>query len=116
MIRIAQHVVAQQGFADVTLAQVAESAGLTAPAIYTHFSGRTDLLEQVLETTAREYAEDMRITDDAAASVARRLRIRLSRWATTPSARLRIIHDAVLHIPGIAEGQAWPSSGLAVPG
>ncbi len=99
LIRIAQHVVAQQGFADVTLAQVAESAGLTAPAIYTHFSSRTDLLEQVLETTAREYAEDIRSTDDPAASVAQRLRIRLSRWATTPSARLRIIHDAVLHIP-----------------
>jgi AcrR family transcriptional regulator len=99
LIRIAQHVVAQQGFADVTLAQVAESAGLTAPAIYTHFSSRTDLLEQVLETTAREYAEDIRSTDDATASVEQRLRIRLSRWATTPSARLRILHDAVLHIP-----------------
>ena len=99
LIRIAQQVVAHQGFADVTLAQVAESAGLTAPAIYTHFSSRTDLLEQVLETTAREYAEDIRFTDDVAASVEERLRIRLSRWATTPSARLRIIHDAVLHIP-----------------
>lgn|GEM_PF-1463637 len=99
LIRIAQQVVAQQGFADVTLAHVAESAGITAPALYTHFSSRTDLLEQVLESTAREYAEDMRITDDVAASVEVRLRTRLSRWATTPNARLRIIHDAVFHIP-----------------
>jgi AcrR family transcriptional regulator len=99
LIRIAQHVAARQGFADVTLAQVAESAGLTAPAIYTHFSSRTDLLEQVLETTAREYAADIRSTDDATVSVEERLRIRLSRWAITPSSRLRILHDAVLHIP-----------------
>jgi AcrR family transcriptional regulator len=99
LIRIAQHVVAQQGFADLTLAHVAESAGMTAPALYTHFSGRTDLLEQVLETTAREYAEDMRITDDPDGSVEDRLRTRLSRWATMPTARLRIIHDAVLHVP-----------------
>ena len=99
LIRIAQHVVAHRGLAGVTLADVAESAGMTAPALYTHFSSRTDLLEQVLEATAREYAEDMRVTDDVNAPVADRLRIRLSRWATTPNARLRILHDAVLHIP-----------------
>jgi AcrR family transcriptional regulator len=99
LIRIAQEVVAQRGLADLTLAQVAESAGMTAPALYTHFTSRTDLLEQVLETTAQEYAEDMRSTDDGDASVEERLRIRLSRWASTPSARLRILHDAVLHIP-----------------
>jgi AcrR family transcriptional regulator len=99
LIRIAQHVVAQRGLADFTLAHVAESAGVTAPALYTHFSSRTDLLEQVLEATARDYAEDMRVTDDAEASVERRLRTRLSRWATTPTGRLRIIHDAVLRVP-----------------
>jgi len=99
LIRIAQQVVAQKGLAEVTLAHVAESAGMTAPALYTHFSSRTDLLEQVLEATARDYAEDMRVTDDADASVEERLRIRLSRWAITVSGRLRILHDAVLHIP-----------------
>jgi AcrR family transcriptional regulator len=99
LVHIAQQVVAQRGLADVTLAHVAESAGMTAPALYTHFASRTDLLEQVLETTAREYAEDMRITDEVAASVEVRLRTRLSRWVTTPNARLRILHDAVLHIP-----------------
>ena len=99
LIRIAQQVVAQRGLADVTLAHVAESAGMTAPALYTHFSSRTDLLEHVVEATARDYAEDMRVTDDAEASVEHRLRIRLSRWATTPSGRLRVIHDAVLHMP-----------------
>lgn len=99
LIHIAQQVVAQRGLADVTLAHVAESAGMTAPALYTHFSGRTDLLEQVLEATAHEYAEDMRATDDVNASVEERLRTRLSRWATTPTARLRMIHDAVMHIP-----------------
>ena len=41
----------------------------------------------------------MRITDDPDGSVEDRLRTRLSRWATMPTARLRIIHDAVLHIP-----------------
>jgi AcrR family transcriptional regulator len=102
LIRIAQDVVARRGLAEVTLAHVAESAGMTAPALYTHFSSRTDLLEQVLETTAREYTEDMRITDDADATVEERLRTRLSRWATTPHARLRIIHEAVLHIPDSA--------------
>ena len=99
LIRIAQQVVAQRGLADVTLAHVAESAGMTAPALYTHFSSRTDLLEQVLEATARDYTEDMRVTDDADASVEERLRTRLSRWATTPTGRLRIIHDGVLHMP-----------------
>ncbi len=99
LIRIAQQVVAQRGLADVTLAHVAESAGMTAPALYTHFSSRTDLLEQVLEATARDYTEDMRVTDDADASVEERLRTRLSRWATTPTGRLRTIHDGVLHMP-----------------
>lgn len=99
LIRIAQKVVMDRGFADLTLAAVAESAGVTTPALYTHFSGRTDLLEQVLEATACDYVEDLRITDDPQASAEQRLRIRLRRWATVPRARMRIIHDAVLHIP-----------------
>lgn len=98
LIRIAQHVVAQRGFGELTLAEVAEAAGVTTPALYTHFSSRTDLLEQVLEATARDYIEDMRCTDDSDATVEQRLRTRLSRWAATPTARLRILHDAVLHM------------------
>jgi AcrR family transcriptional regulator len=99
LIRIAQQVVADRGFADLTLTSVAETAGVTTPALYTHFAGRADLLEQVLEETAREYVEDLRQTDDPEASAEQRLRIRLRRWATAPRARLRVIHDAVLHIP-----------------
>lgn len=99
LIRIAQQVVADRGFADLTLAAVAESAGVTTPALYTHFSSRADLLEQVLEITSREYVDDLRRTDDPDAAVEERLRTRLRRWATVPTARLRVLHDAVLHIP-----------------
>jgi AcrR family transcriptional regulator len=99
LIRIAQQVVTDRGFADLTLASVAESAGVTTPALYTHFSGRIDLLEQVLESTAQEYVADLEQTDDPDAPAEERLRVRLRRWATVPSARLRVIHEAVLHIP-----------------
>jgi AcrR family transcriptional regulator len=99
LIRIAQQVAGDRGFADLTLASVAESAGVTTPALYTHFASRADLLEQVLEATAHDYVEDLRQTDDPDASAEQRLRIRLRRWATVPRGRLRIIHEAVMHIP-----------------
>jgi AcrR family transcriptional regulator len=99
LIRIAQALVTERGFSDLTLSSVATAAGLTTPALYTHFASRTDLLEQVLEATAAYYLDDLHSTDDPDASVDVRLRTRLHRWTATPAARLRVIHDAVLHIP-----------------
>lgn len=115
LIRIAQDVVVRRGVAEVTLTDVAKSAGVTAPALYTHFSSRTELLEQVLEATARDYVVDLARTDDRDASVEQRLRLRLRRWAAVPAGRLRMIHDAVLHIPDSPRiklaarraGEAW---------
>ncbi|MGV0577867.1 TetR/AcrR family transcriptional regulator [Mycolicibacterium elephantis] len=99
LLRIAQQVAARRGFAELTLAAVAKTAGVTTPALYSHFSSRDDLLEQVLEATAREYVDDLAATDDPCAPVESRLRTRLRRWAITPTPRLRVLHGAVLHSP-----------------
>lgn len=98
LIRIAQQVAASRGFAELTLADIAKSAGLTTPALYTHFASRAELIEQVLEVTAREYVEDLAQTDEPSGSVEVRLRTRLHRWAAMPTPRLRLLNDAVLHI------------------
>ncbi|MGV0643943.1 TetR/AcrR family transcriptional regulator C-terminal ligand-binding domain-containing protein [Mycolicibacterium sp. XJ2546] len=99
LVRIAQRVAASRGFAELTLAAVAKSAGVSTPALYTHFYSRDDLLKQVIEVTAREYVEDLAATDDPAGSVESRLRMRLRRWATMPTPRLRVLHGAVVHSP-----------------
>lgn len=98
-VQVAQLIAERDGFAGVTLTNVAATAGVTTPALYTHFTNRVDLLEEILESTAREYLIDIRDTDDPAASTEVRLRVRLRRWASTSSARLKTLHDAILHIP-----------------
>ncbi|WP_131815169.1 TetR/AcrR family transcriptional regulator [Mycolicibacterium holsaticum] len=98
-VRTAQQVAAQRGFAGLTLAAVAKSAGVSTRTLYTHFSSRDDLLTQVLEATARDYVGDLTATDDPSGSVESRLRMRLRRWATMPAPRLRVLHGAVVHSP-----------------
>jgi len=98
LLEIAREVVAEHGFERATLRDVAQRAGVTAPALYTHFGSREDLLEQVLEVTADEIVADIAATDDPEAGVAERLRTRFERWATVERTRLRVLNQAVAAI------------------
>jgi AcrR family transcriptional regulator len=96
LIGIAAQVVASRGLDGTRLGDVAASAGLTTPALYTHFGSRDEMLEAVVERTAAEYAEDMRLTDDPAATVEQRLRVRFARWTGQDATRLQILSYAVM--------------------
>jgi len=42
---VALQVIARQGVQGATMGRIAEAAGISSPALYNHFSGRTELLE-----------------------------------------------------------------------
>lgn len=56
LLDLAATLFAQNGFADVTLADVAGAAGLTAPAIYNHFASKDDLFVATVTRMYREIA------------------------------------------------------------
>jgi AcrR family transcriptional regulator len=96
LIGIAQEVVARRGMNGTRLSDVAAVAGVSAPAMYSHFASRLDMLEQVLEATSREYVADLRRSDDPDQSVAERLRVRFARWAEQPDTRLQVLNHAIV--------------------
>jgi TetR/AcrR family transcriptional regulator, cholesterol catabolism regulator len=96
LIGIAQGVVARRGMNGTRLTDVAAIAGVSAPAMYSHFSSRIDMLEQVLETTSREYVDDLRVSDDPLQSVEVRFRVRFARWAALPDTRMRVLNHAIV--------------------
>ena len=46
---IALQVIARNGVKGATLGRIAEAAGISTPALYNHFSGRTELLEAAMD-------------------------------------------------------------------
>lgn len=48
-MRVARHVLAQRGFYQTTMAEIADSAGVTKPVLYQHFESKRALYTAVLE-------------------------------------------------------------------
>jgi AcrR family transcriptional regulator len=70
LLASARRLFGSQGYADTSLDQVAQSAGVTKGALYHHFSGKEELFRLVYETVKKELARDAYpvnvVEDDAA--------------------------------------------------
>jgi AcrR family transcriptional regulator len=49
LLEVARQVLAQRGFYETTMAEIADSAGVTKPVLYQHFASKRDLYTAVLE-------------------------------------------------------------------
>lgn len=49
LLEVARQVLAQNGFYETTMAEIADSAGVTKPVLYQHFASKRDLYTAVLE-------------------------------------------------------------------
>ncbi|MCP3990824.1 MAG: TetR/AcrR family transcriptional regulator [Actinomycetia bacterium] len=49
LLEVARHVLARQGFYETTMAEIADSAGVTKPVLYQHFASKRDLYTAVLQ-------------------------------------------------------------------
>ena len=48
LLRVARHVLANRGYYETTMAEIADSAGVTKPVLYQHFESKRDLYAAVL--------------------------------------------------------------------
>ncbi len=53
LIRVARHVLAQRGFHETSMNDIAEEAGVTKPVLYQHFASKNELHQAVLEDVGR---------------------------------------------------------------
>jgi AcrR family transcriptional regulator len=49
LLDVARHVLARRGFYETTMAEIADSAGVTKPVLYQHFASKRDLYSAVLQ-------------------------------------------------------------------
>lgn len=49
LLEVSRHVLARRGFYETTMAEIADSAGVTKPVLYQHFESKRDLYTAVLE-------------------------------------------------------------------
>ncbi len=49
LLQVARHVLAKRGFYETTMAEIADSAGVTKPVLYQHFASKRDLYTAVLQ-------------------------------------------------------------------
>jgi AcrR family transcriptional regulator len=121
ILGIAGDLARQRGFASVRLADVATSADMKAPALYSYFRSRGELLAEVVRNTLETLQADITATDDPTASAAERLRIRCRRWSRhareSDAGEVLLLHRAIMesdHDPAIAavidEATEWTRS------
>ncbi|MBN1485677.1 MAG: TetR/AcrR family transcriptional regulator [Chloroflexia bacterium] len=60
IILAAIHIIAEQGFQDLSLRLLAERVGVSEPALYRHFENKDDLLLKLVSFIVQNYAEVMR--------------------------------------------------------
>ena len=97
MARCAAEAIAEVGYADASMAEVARRAGVAKSVVSYHFSDKEELMGEVLRTALATYAEFMGPRLAGAASASDKLRAYL-----TGTARYivehRILHVAVIEI------------------
>ena len=97
MARCAAEAIAEVGYADASMAEIARRAGVAKSVVSYHFSDKEELMGEVLRTALATYAEFMEPRLAGAASASDKLRAYL-----TGTARYivehRILHVAVIEI------------------
>ena len=100
LLSIARGVVAERGLRGLRLQDVAAAAGVTAPALYSHFESRQELLAETVRSAARAVTADIAATDDPVQPAAARLGVRFGRWVQyvldSDDVSLSVLHRAVV--------------------
>lgn len=98
ILRTARRLFAEQGYADTTMAQIAEGAGVSQRTLFRYFGSKDDLLgddperfRRVLTATVREQPADVGVWDALRAGLAAVLALQDSREEALE--RFRLLHD-----------------------
>jgi AcrR family transcriptional regulator len=99
ILKAASHLFATEGFDAVGIDEVGALAGVTGPAIYYYFPGKTGLLAELLLPTSRDLSENARSISIAAASPTIALSKLIDAHLTfvEDHPQLAIIHGRELH-------------------
>lgn len=96
LIAAAEHVFASKGYAETTMADLAEAAGVTRPTVYAYFSSKDDVLAGVADAVRDEFVA---LQDQSGATAAETLdltlRAYLHQWVRHYGVLTVIAHQAL---------------------
>ncbi len=100
LLSITRGLVAERGIRALRLQDVATAAGVTAPALYSHFDSREELLAETVRAAAAAVMADIAATDDPVQPAAARLGVRFGRWVQylldSDERNLAVLHHAIV--------------------
>lgn len=103
----AGHCFAARGFAKTTMDEIAARAGVSKGLLYSHFGGKEELLEAVMERTLEEWGDVVQTQLEGAEGVAGALavlhRASLEYARTNPLLRTLFAEDERVVLPGLDE-------------
>jgi AcrR family transcriptional regulator len=103
----AGHCFAERGFAKTTMDEIAQRAGVSKGLVYSHFSGKEGLLEQVMERTLAEWDEAASEVERSATGVLDALaishRAAMEYARTNPLLRTLLAEDDRVLLVGLGE-------------
>ncbi|MGH4030058.1 TetR/AcrR family transcriptional regulator [Actinomycetota bacterium Odt1-20B] len=109
LIREATRLFAARGYADVGIEDVAAAAGIAGPSVYHHFSGKADLLAEIIDRSARAIRRytDAALSDGSSPADSLRLLLRsYADFALGHRAGIAVSVTEVIHLPR-AESAAY---------
>jgi AcrR family transcriptional regulator len=96
LVSLASSVVADRGLTATTLRDVAELAGVTVPALYSHFTDRSDLLRAVVQDASERLRRDVLQPPTQERDPLAQLAEYVRRWGAVDTDHVRIVYWAVL--------------------
>ncbi|MFE0106876.1 TetR/AcrR family transcriptional regulator [Streptomyces sp. NPDC059009] len=109
LVREATRLFAARGYADVGIEDVAAAAGIAGPSVYHHFSGKADLLAEIIDRSARAIRRytDAALGDGSSPADSLRLLLRsYAGFALGHRAGIAVSVTEVIHLPR-AESAAY---------
>jgi AcrR family transcriptional regulator len=99
LVDITREIIIRDGYAAVRLGDLARTAGMSAPAIYTYFESRDELLTTTIVSAVEAVVDDLDANDDSEASSIDRMSARLRRWSDPASPARKdilLLHQALV--------------------
>jgi AcrR family transcriptional regulator len=114
LVSLASSVVADRGLAATTLRDVADLAGVTVPALYSHFTDRRDLLRAVVQDASVRLRREVLAPPTHAPDALGELVEYVRRWGAVDADHVRVVYWAVLEaaadedVRGVLDAEVAP--------